>query len=82
MNIQRIAETLRAAGLCEARQDANDARRRPLYPTAEGQQLADTVARRADDAEQQLCVALGSEHYVALMSELQRLVAHDDPPVA
>ncbi len=77
MNVQRIAETLRAAGFCEPRQDPSDARRRPLYPTHEGRRLASAVAHRAQRAEQDLIDALDVERYHALLAGLDALVDHD-----
>jgi DNA-binding MarR family transcriptional regulator len=86
MNIQRIAEILRAAGLCELRQDPGDARRRPLYPTNRGRQLAAMVARKAVSAEEALAEALGVERYTMLLSGLRDLIASSrhvlDPPDA
>ncbi|MHB1837971.1 MAG: MarR family winged helix-turn-helix transcriptional regulator [Solirubrobacteraceae bacterium] len=77
MNVQRIAETLGAAGLCEPRQDPSDARRRPLYTTEKGRHLARAVAHRAERAEQDLIDALDVEHYHALLAGLDALVEHD-----
>lgn len=77
MNVQRVAETLRAAGLCEPRQDPSDARRRPLYPTEKGRRLARAVAHRAERAEQDLIDALDAERYQTLVAGLQTLVDHD-----
>ena len=77
MNVQRVAETLGAAGLCEPRQDPSDARRRPLYPTEKGRHLARAVAHRAARAEQDLIDALNAERYHALLAGLQTLVDHD-----
>ena len=77
MNVQRIAETLGAAGLCEPRQDPSDARRRPLYPTEKGRHLARAVAHRAERAEQDLIDALDAERYHALLAGLDALVDHD-----
>lgn len=84
MNIQRIAEILRAAGLCELRQDPGDARRRPLYPTDRGSQLAAIVARRAVSTEESLNEALGAARYAMLLTGLRALIAPTrdvlDPP--
>jgi DNA-binding MarR family transcriptional regulator len=77
MNIQRVAEILRAAGLCELRQDPGDARRRPLYPTDKGSQLAAVVARRALSAEEDLTEALGAELYAMLLTGLRALITLD-----
>ncbi len=77
MNIQRIARTLIASGLCESRQDPDDARRRPLYPTGNGRQQAQTVARRALDAERHLLEALGPVCYQALLAGLCALADCD-----
>jgi DNA-binding MarR family transcriptional regulator len=77
MNTQRISETLIAAGLCETRRDAGDARRRPLHPTGRGWELADVVARRAADSEQQLAAALGASAYHTLVAGLHDLLDHD-----
>ena len=77
MNVQRVAETLGAAGLCEPRQDPSDARRRPLYPTEKGRHLARAVAHRAERAEQDLIDALDAERYHALLAGLDALVDHD-----
>lgn len=77
MNVQRIAETLIAAGLCESGRDPQDARRRPLHATDKGSQLAGEVARRAHNTEQHLAVALGTDHYHALLAGLHALVDSD-----
>jgi DNA-binding MarR family transcriptional regulator len=77
MNVQRIAETLIAAGFCEARRDPRDARRRPLYATCSGSRLASEVAGRSHDAEQRLSVALGADHYQALLTGLHALLESD-----
>jgi DNA-binding MarR family transcriptional regulator len=77
MNVQRVAETLAAAGLCEPRHDPVDARRRPLYPTEKGRHLARAVTHRAERAEQDLIDALGAERYHALLGGLDALVGHD-----
>jgi DNA-binding MarR family transcriptional regulator len=77
MNIQRIAEIIRAAGLCELRQDPGDARRRPLYPTDKGRQLSAMVARKALSAEEDLSEALGAERYTTLLTGLRALIALD-----
>lgn len=86
MNIQRIAASLLAVGLCEARQDPGDARRRPLYPTEEGRHLSREIAHRAESAELDLIDALGDENYHILLAGLQALVDHDrrdlDPPAS
>jgi DNA-binding MarR family transcriptional regulator len=77
MNSQRIAETLRAAGLCELRQDPGDARRRPLHPTDRGRRLAAMVARKAMSAEEALAEALGAERYTMLLTGLRALIGLD-----
>jgi DNA-binding MarR family transcriptional regulator len=77
MNVQRIAETLLAAGLCESRPDPGDARRRPFYPTDKGNHLAAAVADRADSAEQDLLGALGTERYRAMIAGLHALIDRD-----
>jgi len=77
MNIQRIAEILRAAGLCELRQDPRDARRRPLHPTERGRQLAAMVARKAVRAEEAFTEALGAERYTMLLTGLRALITLD-----
>ncbi len=77
MNVQRVAETLAAAGLCEPRQDPFDARRRPLYPTKKGRHLARAVAHRAERAEQDLIDTLGAERHHALLAGLDALVGYD-----
>lgn len=79
MNVQRVAESLIAAGLCEARHDPGDARRRPLHPTDEGNRLARAVAQRAESAELGLNDALGGERYHTLLAGLQALIDHDRP---
>ena len=77
MNVQRVAETLLSAGLCEPRQDPSDTRRRPLYPTEKGSHLARAVAHRAERAEQALIDALDAERYHALLAGLDALIDHD-----
>lgn len=77
MNVQRVAESLIAAGLCQARHDPGDARRRPLYPTGLGARRADTLARRAKFAELDLIDALGDRPYHTLLAGLQALIDHD-----
>lgn len=77
MNVQRLAESLTAGGLCEVRRDPADARRRPMYPTERGQQLAAIVRGRATESEQELATALGVPNYGALRVQLQRLLEHD-----
>lgn len=77
MNIQRVSASLLAAGLCEARHDLGDARRRPFYPTDKGSHLASAVAHRAESAELDLVDALGDERYHALLAGLQALIDHD-----
>ncbi len=79
MVVQRLADTLVDKGLLETRADPTDARRRPLYLTAAGQQLAAIIIDRAAHAEQQLKVHLGQDTYLALMDALSRLVASDGP---
>lgn len=80
MNAQRIVETLIAADLCEPRSDPGDARRRPLYPTARGDDLAEVVTGRALRAEEDLAEALGTGLYQALVDGLQAMIALDDGP--
>jgi DNA-binding MarR family transcriptional regulator len=75
MNVQRLAETLIAAGLCEARRDPTDARRRPLHPSAEGRRRAQVLARRAEAVEQDLLDALGADRYQALVVALRDVAA-------
>lgn len=77
MNIQRISETLMAAGLCEPRRDPDDARRRPLHPTGRGWELADVIARLAAGSGQQLAAALGACACNALVAGLHDLLDHD-----
>lgn len=77
MNVQRVASSLVAAGLCEAGHDPGDARRRPLRPTALGARLADVLARRAELAEAQLARALGTARYRTVLASLQEIVEHD-----
>lgn len=79
MNVQRLAETLISSGLCEARHDATDGRRRPLHPSAEGRRLAQSLARRADLAEKDLLDALGAERYQALVAGLRAVAAVGSP---
>lgn len=79
MIVQRLADTLVGKGLLETRADPTDARRRPLYLTAAGMQLAAIIIDRAAHAEQQLKVHLGQDTYVALMNALSRLVESDRP---
>jgi DNA-binding MarR family transcriptional regulator len=74
MNVQRIAELLRVSGLCELGEDPTDARRRPLYPTDRGRQLAAMVARKAGSVEDALAEALGQEQYHTLLSGLRDLI--------
>jgi len=75
MNVQRVAESLLDAGLCEARRDPGDARRRPIYPTRQGMRRAHEIARRAESDEGDLVVALGAERYATLLAGLQALIA-------
>jgi len=75
MNSRRIAEALIAAGLCEARHDPLDARRRPLHLTARGQQLAGEVSRRARQDEDRLRAELGTRRYGELLEMLRALAA-------
>lgn len=86
MNARRVAETLIAAGLCQAGQDPGDARRRPLHPTDKGRVLAGEVARRAEQAEADLIEALGDGPYGRLLGGLRALIDHDrrlaDPPAS
>lgn len=82
MNVQRIAGTLIAAGLCVTTQDPADARRRTLHPTAEGNRLAKIVAHRAAASEENLSAVLGPQRYAAMVKGLQQLLAQDDPPPA
>lgn len=77
MNARRIAETLLAAGCCEARRDPVDARRRPLQLTPSGQKLAQMVARKAGDTEEALVNTLGSGAYAALVAGLHLLIQRD-----
>ena len=77
MNARRIAETLLAAGYCEAMRDPVDARRRPLQLTPSGQKLADMVARKAGDTEKALIEALGPGPYAALVAGLHLLIQRD-----
>ena len=75
MNVQRVATLLLAFGLWEARQDPDDARRRPLYPTHQGMRRARQIARRAETVEGVLDVACGAEGYAALLAGLRSLIA-------
>ncbi|MCU4185126.1 MarR family winged helix-turn-helix transcriptional regulator [Acidiferrimicrobium sp. IK] len=77
MNAQRIVETLVAGGLCSARRDPADARRRPLYPTDRGTQLAERVAERASDAELHLANTLGADTYRSLTNALRAVIELD-----
>jgi DNA-binding MarR family transcriptional regulator len=77
MIVQRLADTLVDKGLVETRADPTDARRRPLYLTVVGKQLAAVIIDRAADAEQQLKVRLGGDSYISLMDALSRLVEID-----
>jgi len=77
MNVQRIAETLIAEGLCESRLDPRDARRRPLHASEKGSRLAVEVARREHDTEKHLSVVLGADRYQALLFGLHALVDVD-----
>lgn len=74
MNVQRIASTLLAAGLCEVRRDPDDGRRRPLHLTDTGRRVADLVTTRADATERRLVTALGAKEYALLSIGLRRLV--------
>lgn len=75
MNVQRVATLLLASDLCEVRQDPDDARRRPLYPTDQGMRRARQIARRAETVEGALNVAFGAEGYATLLAGLQSLIA-------
>ena len=77
MNVQRVAESLITAGLCEARHDPGDSRRRPLYATELGARRAVAVAQRAESAELDLIDALGEDLYHTLLAGLQALIDHD-----
>lgn len=79
MIVQRLAGTLIDKGLLETHADPTDARRRPLYLTVAGEQLAAITVDRAAHVEQQLEVGLGQGTYVALMDALSRLVENDRP---
>lgn len=79
MNSRRIAEALISAGLCEARQDPLDARRRPLHLTERGQQLASEVSRRARQEEDRLLIELGTRRYGELLEVLRTLAAAEQP---
>lgn len=78
MNAQRIAESLIAAGLCQAGRDPGDARRRPLRPTARGRRLARSVVERAGRSEQVLAAALGERSYTSLVAGLRAVIDHDN----
>lgn len=77
MNVRRVAESLIASGLCEARRDPGDARRRPLYPTEQGSRRAGAITERAGRAEAGLLRALGHERYHELLATLAELADHD-----
>ena len=77
MNAQRIVESLVAGGLCEARRDPNDARRRPLHPTSRGRKIARSVEEWAQRSEQRLADAVGAETYRSLVAALQALADCD-----
>lgn len=77
MIVQRLADTLVDRGLLETRADPTDARRRPLYLTAAGQELVAIIIERAAHDEQQIKVQLGQRTYEALMKGLQCLVDSD-----
>lgn len=77
MNAQRIVETLVAGGLCVARRDPDDARRRPYYPTDRGTLLAERVAVRARDAEVHLADTLGANTYRSLTTALRAVIEFD-----
>lgn len=77
MNAQRIVETLIAGGLCSARRDPDDARRRPLYPTDRGTRLAERAAERAQDAERYLADTLGADTYRSLTTALRAVIELD-----
>ena len=79
MNAQRIAESLIAAGLCQAGRDPGDARRRPLRPSARGRRVARSVVERAGRSEQILAAALGEQGYTSLVAGLRALIDHDHP---
>ncbi len=78
MNARRIVESLLESGLCESRPDPNDARRRPLYPTLRGRDLAQAVADRARRDEQNLVRALGEGCYDSLVAGLRTLIAYQE----
>lgn len=77
MNAQRITETLISAGLCEAGRDPTDARRRPVYPTERGSQLARTVSDRARQSEGALADSLGKYTYEVLADALRLVISFD-----
>ena len=80
MNARRLGAGLVAAGLCEYRIDLRDARRRPLYPTEAGLEVAEVVARRAVLSEQHLSRVLGPEVHATVVSALRRLT--EDTPTS
>ncbi|MGC9221109.1 MAG: MarR family winged helix-turn-helix transcriptional regulator [Solirubrobacteraceae bacterium] len=77
MNAQRIVESLIQDGLCESRRDPKDARRRPLYATVRGRDLAHAVENRAELAEQHLADDLGQQNYRLLKNALRTLITVD-----
>jgi 4-carboxymuconolactone decarboxylase len=77
MNARRLVTFLVDAGLCEARPDPHDARRRPLHTTPAGRELAAVVVRRAGGHEDDLTHVLGPDAHAALVAGLQRLADHD-----
>lgn len=76
-NVQRVAESLLTKGLCERRQDPDDARRLPFYPTEEGVRRAAVAARAAQRVEHQLQDALGPTRYRQLVAGLSALLRYD-----
>ncbi len=75
MNAQRIGESLIANGLCESKRDPSDARRRPLYPTRLGLDVAASVRERAESDELSLARALGESRYRSLIAALNAIIS-------
>ena len=74
MNAQRITESLAAQGLCESKRDPGDARRRPLFPTSRGLDMAAAVRELAQRDYRYLADALGDEEHHRLVEALRFII--------
>ncbi len=79
MNVVRLVDSLVERQLIEVRPDPTDARRRPLYPTTTGQDLASVIITRAAHDEGQVASRLGPEAYSSLVDGLTELIRTHRP---